>query len=157
MRITLASQVAIEARLLKAPEEGRTARVKAAGGVRLTGQVGPCDEDMNLPMVPDQVEFGGLGVGSPAHVTIYDGHEVIAFYTTVREVTARGHLLLGADRAAPATRAVAEGLGRLLASGLPGVDHEATQAVAALAADPVGAYRAGGVIHSFGLAFRHDL
>lgn len=94
MRITLASQVAIEARLLNAPEEGRRARIKAAGGVRVSGVVGPADDEMRLPMIPDGGCPAGVTAGSPAHVTVIDDGEAVAFYTTVSDVSDDGHLLL---------------------------------------------------------------
>jgi hypothetical protein len=94
MRITLTSQAAIEARLLTAPEEDRPAHIKAAGGVRINGIVGPADGDMSLPMIPDSEPPESVKVGSPVHVTVAHDGEGIAFYTTISEITEDGHLLL---------------------------------------------------------------
>ncbi len=96
MRVTLASQVAIEARLLHAPDPGRPARLKAAGGVRLTGRVRGVDEGMRLPLMIEEISEGSgtLSPGSPVHVTLDDGYDQIAFYTTVSVVEDATTLLL---------------------------------------------------------------
>jgi len=89
LRVTLASQVAIEARLLRAPAGGRPARIKAPGGVRLEGVVGNADEGLCLPVVLNDPEcsVGALQAGTPVHVTLDDAYDQIAFYTTIGQVS----------------------------------------------------------------------
>ncbi len=87
MQVPLSSQVAIEARLLHAPEGGWDTRVKAPLGVRIQGSLGPADGDLRLPMVPHGEIPETLAIGTAVHMTLSDGHQKIAFYTTLVEVS----------------------------------------------------------------------
>ena len=55
-----------------------------------------------------------------------------------RIIDALARLLIDVEPTSSVARTVASGLSRLLAGGLPGIDHEITQALSALAADLIG-------------------